>query len=307
MKKTLKIIIASALIIMTVILGGCAYKPVKDAVINEISNAAIPAAQNTETVNVSPDAAIDIALKHAGISRNNAVMFSTPSLDENDGVYHYDIKFEYEDIEYDYEISVNDGKVLKSDKEAEQKAEQKTEQKSEQKAEQPAESPKKETTPKQNGTSEKDSGYISVETAKQKVLEDAGVKAADATFLKAYYDHDDILPHFEIKFEANGYVYEYEVKAADGTVLEKDIEKSKEAPKAETGSSEYITEQKAKTIAFDHASLKEADIRYSKAELDKDDMVVHYDIEFASGKYEYEYEINAKTGKILAFDKDFDD
>ena len=42
-------------------------------------------------------------------------------------------------------------------------------------------------------------------------------------------------------------------------------------------------------------------------ELDRDDMVVHYDVEFVSGKYEYEYEINAETGKVIAFDKEFND
>ena len=48
-------------------------------------------------------------------------------------------------------------------------------------------------------------------------------------------------------------------------------------------------------------------MKFSKAELDRDDMVVHYDIEFVSGKYEYEYEINAETGKVIAFDKEFND
>lgn len=48
-------------------------------------------------------------------------------------------------------------------------------------------------------------------------------------------------------------------------------------------------------------------MKFSKAELDRDDMVVHYDVEFVAGKYEYEYEINAETGKIIAFDKEFND
>ena len=138
-------------------------------------------------------------------------------------------------------------------------------------------------------------------------IDDAGVKAEDAVFLKAYYDSDDLVPHFEIKFESNGYEYEYEIKASDGAVLEKDVDKERNSVKASSESKEYISADKAKSIAFDHASVKAADVKFSKAELDRDDMVVHYDVEFVSGKYEYEYEINAESGKVIAFDKEFND
>ncbi len=43
--------------------------------------------------------------------------------------------------------------------------------------------------------------------------------------LKAYYDYDDLVAHYEIKFEANGYEYEYEIKAADGAIIDKDVER----------------------------------------------------------------------------------
>ncbi|HCE34134.1 MAG TPA: peptidase, partial [Clostridiales bacterium] len=39
-------------------------------------------------------------------------------------------------------------------------------------------------------------------------------------------------------------------------------------------------------------------------ELDFDDGIYVYEVEFVSGGYEYEYEIDAKTGRILNFEKE---
>ena len=59
--------------------------------------------------------------------------------------------------------------------------------------------------------------------------------------------------------------------------------------------------------AYDHASVKAADVKFLKAELDRDDMIVHYDVEFVVGDFEYKYEINAKSGKVIASDKEYND
>ena len=70
--------------------------------------------------------------------------------------------------------------------------------------------------------------------------------------------------------------------------------------------SEYITRSKAKEIALDDAGVKSSDAVFLKAELDWDDGVAHYDVEFYSKGVEYDYEINAKTGKIIESDRDVD-
>lgn len=51
--------------------------------------------------------------------------------------------------------------------------------------------------------------------------------------------------------------------------------------------------------------MKAADATQVKCELDKDDGV--YEVEFKSGGVEYEYEINAMTGKVVKADRDMDD
>ncbi len=72
----------------------------------------------------------------------------------------------------------------------------------------------------------------------------------------------------------------------------------------------YIGEEKAIGIAFEHAGVAEADtypnayaeVQYDlnvEAELDMEDGVMVYEVDFQTAEYEYEYEIDAKTGKIL--------
>ena len=300
MKKKVFAVLVSVVLVLSVVLLAAYAKnqPEKENVNLNQAQASAPSVKNSEVLSVSPDEAIDAALKHAGVSRENAVLFGAPSLDKENGKAHYDIEFGYNGFEYDYEVAVADGSILKAEKEAERV-----------KVSEKESVPAKPEVPvsKENKSSNDYNGYISVEAAKQKALDDAGVKAEDAVFLKAYYDSDDIVPHYDVKFEANGYEYEYEIKASNGAVLEKDVDKEKNSNKASSASKDYISADKAKSIAFDHASVKAADVKFSKAELDRDDMVVHYDVEFVSGKYEYEYEINAETGKVIAFDKEFND
>ena len=76
---------------------------------------------------------------------------------------------------------------------------------------------------------------------------------------------------------------------------------------AKTPEKDDIGKDKAKEIALEHAGLKEADVTQLFVELDYDDGVLRYEVDFRQGQYEYDYDIDAKTGKILSYDKDFDD
>lgn len=68
----------------------------------------------------------------------------------------------------------------------------------------------------------------------------------------------------------------------------------------------YITAEKAKEIALDHAGVKAADAVFLLAGLDWDDGKVCYEVEFYSGSMEYDYDIDAVTGAILSFDHELD-
>lgn len=77
--------------------------------------------------------------------------------------------------------------------------------------------------------------------------------------------------------------------------------------KAQNTQSEQISEDKAKKIALDHAGLSENDVTALFVELDYDDGVLRYEVDFRQGMTEYDYDIEASTGKILSYDKDIDD
>ena len=59
-----------------------------------------------------------------------------------------------------------------------------------------------------------------------------------------------------------------------------------------------------KRQALDHAGVKAKDTVFLYAELDYDDGLRVYDVEFFSENKEYDYKIDAATGEILGFDYD---
>ncbi len=304
MKKIIVLVLSLVLVLSAVLLSGCADNKEPQVNNQEVNQANAPAGvKNKETVSISLDSAIDIALNDAGVQRNDALLQGSPSLDKDDKKPHYDIEFKHNGIEYEYEIAVDNGSVIKAEKEKD-KAPNNKEVSEPVKVEEKNE-PVKPTSP---AVVNPDKGYISIEKAKEIALNNAGVKQADAVFKKAYYDSDDLVAHFDIKFVANGYEYEYEVKASDGAILEKDIEKEPVREQAsQAPAKEYISKDKAKEIAIAHAKVDSAKVKFVKAELDHDDLIAHYEVEFVEGRYEYEYEINAESGKIIAYDKDFND
>ena len=68
-----------------------------------------------------------------------------------------------------------------------------------------------------------------------------------------------------------------------------------------------ISEQEAKDIALEHAGLAQDQVTGLRAEYDRDDGRPEWDVEFREGRTEYDYTIHAETGRILEWDKDFDD
>ena len=68
----------------------------------------------------------------------------------------------------------------------------------------------------------------------------------------------------------------------------------------------YIGEAKAKEIALKHAGLSSSQVTFVKVQLDYDDGRSEYEVEFynSASRTEYDYEIDALTGKILSVDYD---
>ena len=79
------------------------------------------------------------------------------------------------------------------------------------------------------------------------------------------------------------------------------------APAAASTTDGYIGDDAAKAIALNDAGLAETDVTELKSELDLDDAVVHYDVDFKAGGLEYDYDIDATTGNILSSNSEVDD
>ena len=65
-----------------------------------------------------------------------------------------------------------------------------------------------------------------------------------------------------------------------------------------------ISLDKAKEIALSHAGLASNQVTFQRTELDFDDGIQKYEIEFYYNYREYSYEIDANTGNILSYEQD---
>ena len=232
---------------------------------------------NSGQIQQEVNAAIDIAVADAGVARADA-KFTEAKLDSDDLVAHYDIEFIAGANEYDYEIAVTDGSILKKEVE-------------------PAD-PSKPSKPQPDVSS-----YISIDEAKAIALKKVSLDASKVTFKKAELDADDHTPHYDIEFVSGGYEYEFEIDAKSGKILEFDRERDDTKPADHT---KKVSADAAKKAALDHAGLTEAQVTELETELDTDSLTAHYDVEFKCGGFEYEYKINAKSGKVISFEKERD-
>ena len=153
-----------------------------------------------------------------------------------------------------------------------------------------------------------DKAYIGTDKAKEIALAKAGVAEAEARKLEVELDCEDGRMVYEVEFLAGNVEHECDVDARSGEVVkyktetEDDDGKDDPAPQPPT-----VNEREAKRLAFERAGVKEADITGLEIELDRDDGVSKYEIEFKAGGMEYECDVDASTGAILKFKAEEDD
>lgn len=144
---------------------------------------------------------------------------------------------------------------------------------------------------------------IGLEKSIAVALADAGLKQDQVQNLKGSFDKEDGLEVYDVYFQANGFEYEYTIKAADGTILESEIE----TPDGKIVTAEEARDiglDKAKAAALTHAGVAEKDVTFTKSKKDSEDGRLVYEFEFVKGSTEYDYEVDAATGSIIAFSKE---
>ena len=111
---------------------------------------------------------------------------------------------------------------------------------------------------------------------------------------------DESPAQYEVEITGQkGEEIEYKIDAYTGTILESKRETEDKASAAQPTFSGDIGHAKAKSIALNHAGVSESKAYDMEIELDEEDGMLVYEVEFKSGGMEYSYEINAATGAIV--------
>ena len=113
---------------------------------------------------------------------------------------------------------------------------------------------------------------------------------------------------YEVEFEVGTAEYEYDIEAATGDIVwyEIDSDSGIEQGGSAIDGKDSVGKDKAVQTALKHAGLTSSQVTQLEAKLDRDGGKLVYEIEFKSGNYEYEYEIDASNGSIIKSEKDLD-
>lgn len=154
--------------------------------------------------------------------------------------------------------------------------------------------------------------YIGEAKAKEIALKDANVTESNIYELDIEIDYEMNTLSYEVEFKSENFEYNYDIHAKTGEILHSSKEKDDEQepllqqPLNQT-STNYLKESKIKEIALNHAGINADQICEYWAEMKNEDGIVVYDVEFNVGKTEYDFEIDAVSGRVLEYDKEVDD
>ena len=153
---------------------------------------------------------------------------------------------------------------------------------------------------------------LSAEKARDIALKHAGVASSDVRSWDCDLDDEHGRKVYEVEFQAGNTEYDYEIDAVSGEILQSNAELHDAQPKethpnTDTVSSGRLSESEVRSIVLKHANVSSAEVTNWDCELDTDDGVTIFEIEFKAGGYEYDYEVNAMTGSILQYDRELDD
>ena len=175
---------------------------------------------------------------------------------------------------------------------------------------------------------------IGMDAARSAAEEYAGTTAVDSVTAEVDPELDESPAHYEVELQTAWGEFKYLVDAYTGKVLsgQKDLlaavsasnETTKPSGQKPASASNETTKPsaqkpapsetvqdigyaKAKSIALNHAGLRENQAYDMDIELDDEDGTLVYEIEFKSGNMEYNYEIDAASGAILKYETELDD
>ena len=111
-----KLIVILTVLAMLAALAGCGLEEKAERMEDRIEDA-LEGGKSASEVTLSQEEAEEIALKDAGFTREQVERLYT-SYESDDGVPQYDVSFRVGEIEYEYEIHADTGKILSFDQES---------------------------------------------------------------------------------------------------------------------------------------------------------------------------------------------
>lgn len=159
---------------------------------------------------------------------------------------------------------------------------------------------------------------ITMEQAQEIALKHAKLTSDQVSFIKTDTELENGIEVYNIEFSYENKEYDYKINSANGEIVEYDSdiedyditqqqatkENKSVTPNNQNSNNSKITVEKAKEISLKHANLKDNQVVFDKTEMDYDNGVQVYDIEFHYNNIEYNYEIDANTGNILSYSQD---
>jgi len=128
-------------------------------------------------------------------------------------------------------------------------------------------------------------------------LKNAKLTKAQVKNLKVKYDRDDA--EFDVKFvrKSDGAKFSYEIRKSNGKIYDKSIDYKYKR----NSSRKKIGQLAAQKKAAKSAGVSLAVVKNGKCKYEYDDGEGIYEVEFRNGKYKYEIEILAPTGKVTDY------
>ena len=142
------------------------------------------------------------------------------------------------------------------------------------------------------------SATVTLDEAKEIAISHAGADRTSAVFSKVKLDKGV----YELKFSDCGGKYEYEISAADGTVLdyEWDVRTLDASAPSDAAWEGTISRREASRTALEDADVDESALKYLTCYvLWTDHVPTAYEVKFATRWATYRYTIDLDTGAIL--------
>ena len=221
---------------------------------------------------IGAEKALEIALAHAGVQKG-AVKDIEVELDFKRGIMVYEVEFKTGGMEYEHLINAITGEIIED----------------------------KQKLDDDNDDVIVPENAINAQKARSIAFEHAGVAAENVTDFEIDLDRKNGVTVYEVEFRAGDTEYDYVINAQTGEVVS--FKKKREAASTPEQKAE-ITPAKAGEIAFEHAGVSRGEAADYRSKLENEDGLWVYEIEFREGKTEYEYEIDAETGRIISAEKE---